>query len=350
MVPDDRHAAMDSECSSMRIDDLVTVIIPVRNRPDLLREAVESVLSQTYRQVEIVIVDDGSVDDTALVAEELRSASAMPIEIVRLAESGGPGPAREQGRMRARGEFIQYLDSDDLLLPSKLQLQVEGLRRFPECGVSYGKTVYTRQGEAFQAVAWKRTGEKIESMFPSFIMSRWWGTSTPLYRRSVCDAAGPWKAISNEQDWEYDCRVAALGIRLHFCDAFVSHEREHDGARQCQGASSLPSKLAGRAQARHEIWKTVQAAGVPRSTPEVQFFARSAFLLSRQCGNAGLTGESIRLFELAREASTDRRSQGWDFRLYGLMSGMIGWPLMGRMTCTMNKMTKKARKFIERVA
>ena len=82
----------------------------------MLREAVASVLRQTYRPIEIIIVDDGSTDETTRVADEL--ASTYPFEVRALhVLNGGPGWAREAGRQVARGEFIQYLDSDDLLWP-----------------------------------------------------------------------------------------------------------------------------------------------------------------------------------------------------------------------------------------
>src|SRR5579871_51520 len=95
------------------IPGLVSTIIPVYNRPMMLREAVASVLSQTYRPIEVIIVDDGSTDQTPVVAEEVTRANPLEVVFVRKANSG-PGPTRETGRLAARGEFIQYLDSDDL--------------------------------------------------------------------------------------------------------------------------------------------------------------------------------------------------------------------------------------------
>jgi len=102
---------------------LVTTIIPVYNRAAMLREAVASVLAQTYRPVEVIVVDDGSTDETAGVADELAGDEVRVIH----QPNGGPGTAREAGRRAARGEFIQHLDSDDLLLPHKFALQVAGL-------------------------------------------------------------------------------------------------------------------------------------------------------------------------------------------------------------------------------
>ncbi len=106
---------------------LVSIIVPVFNRPALLAEAVGSALAQTYRPIEILIVDDGSTDETPATAAQLASEHPAEIRVLRQVNAG-PGSARERGRQTARGEFLQYLDSDDLLLPRKLELQVAALR------------------------------------------------------------------------------------------------------------------------------------------------------------------------------------------------------------------------------
>ena len=97
------------------MDGLISTIIPVFNRPALLREAVESVLGQTYRAIEILIVDDGSTDSTPAVVRELEKIAPTVVRGIRQ-ENLGPGAAREAGRQMARWEFILYLDCDDLLL------------------------------------------------------------------------------------------------------------------------------------------------------------------------------------------------------------------------------------------
>src|ERR1044071_1274968 len=101
-------------------EDLVSTIIPVYNRAGMLREAVESVLAQAYRPIEIIVVNDGSTDDTRCVAEALAATNLNEIRVIHQGNVG-PGLAREAGRQAARGEFIQYLDSDDLLLPRKFE-------------------------------------------------------------------------------------------------------------------------------------------------------------------------------------------------------------------------------------
>ena len=313
-------------------DGLVSTIIPVYNRAGMLREAVASVFAQTYRPIEIIIVDDGSTDDTRQAADELAHTHPHEIRVIHQSNTG-PGPAREAGRQALRGEFIQYLDSDDLLLPEKFKKQVAGLREHPECGVSYGKTRFVEKGKASEDVAWKRTGEEILSMFPSFLESRWWGTSTPLYRRDVTDFAGPWVDLWNEEDWEYDCRIAAQDVRLHYVADFVSEERKHSGDRLSTSGSRDPSKLKHRAQAHALILGHAQRAGIGEDEPEMQHFGRELFLLSRQCGAAGLANESKQLFELAKRASGESRARGWDFKLYGFLASIAGWTRLGKMAC-----------------
>jgi glycosyltransferase involved in cell wall biosynthesis len=320
----------------MFVEGLVSTIIPVHNRPLLLREAVASVLAQTYRPVEIIIVDDGSTDETGREAEAV--AEAHPEVHVFHRENGGPGAARETGRLAAQGEFIQYLDSDDLLLPTKFELQVAGLRRYGDCAVSYGKTRFYALRDAPTDVGWKRTGERISTMFPSFLKSRWWDTSTPLYRRAVTDLAGPWTLLRNEEDWEYDCRIASKGVRLHYCNAFVSDTRVVSEYQLSAGGSSDAEKLMNRASAHMLILEHAFAARITHETCEMRHFARELFLLARQCGAAGLADEARILFGLAQQSSGTERSRGIDFLLYGAGARLVGWRAMGSITCGLDRL------------
>ena len=322
----------------MFVEGLVSTIIPVHNRPALLREATASVLAQSYRPIEVIIVDDGSNDETGTAAEVLAETHPEVQAIHR--DNGGPGAARETGRLAARGEFIQYLDSDDLLLPTKFDLQVAGLRQHRQCGASYGKTRFYAIGASPSDVPWKRTGERISTMFPSFLQSRWWDTSTPLYRREVTDLAGPWTELKNEEDWEYDCRIAKTCGGLQYCDAFVSDTRVTSGCQLSTAGSTDPGKLKSRAAAHKLIFSHAEAAKIPLQTSEMQHFARELFLLCRQAGAVGLCEESQMLFELSRRASGLRRSRGIDFLLYSAGARLVGWPAMGRLTCSMDRLRR----------
>jgi glycosyltransferase involved in cell wall biosynthesis len=303
---------------------LVTTIIPVYNRAAMLRAAVACVLAQTYRPIEIVIVDDGSTDDTFAVAEEL--ARRHPEIVVVHQANAGPGAARESGRRIARGELIQHLDSDDIILPRKFELQVAGLAAHPECGVSYGITCRRLADGSVAPQPWGRTAERIETMFPAMLRSRWWATITPLYRVSLLAAAGPWTNLRMEEDWEYDARIAALGVRLHFVEEVVAEQCSHN-AGNLAGHGLRPDNLRYRAAAHESIFRSARRAGITNDAPEMQHFARELFLLARQAGAAGLTDESKRLFALAREAS----APAGQLRVYGMVARLIGWRNAGRI-------------------
>jgi hypothetical protein len=311
------------------IQGLVSTIVPVYNRPRLLVEAVDSVLAQSYRPIEILIVDDGSTDETGEVADRL--ARQHPQVLAVHQTNGGPGRARETGRLRARGEFVQYLDSDDLLLSGKLEAQVAGLRGSPHCGVSYGWTRFRYADGSVAQGAWKGSGAARETMFPSFLRERWWDTPNPLYRASVCSAAGPWSDLRLEEDWEYDCRVAALGTRLHHVPKFVVEVRQVAGQR-LSGQPHDSERLARRARAHELILGHARRAGVLPGTPEMQHFARELFLLARQCGAVGLSDQSRRLLSLARQASGNPRTVR-GLRVYRLAAALLGWRLAGALAC-----------------
>lgn len=106
------------------MNPLVSVIIPTFNRAGVVTRAIDSVLGQTYRPVEVVVVDDGSTDDTPQV---LRTYGAAIVSVVQ--DNAGPSGARNRGIRESKGDFIAFLDSDDLWLATKLERQVDLLQR-----------------------------------------------------------------------------------------------------------------------------------------------------------------------------------------------------------------------------
>ena len=311
----------------------MSTVIPVYNRADLLVDSVDSVIKQTYRPVEIILVDDGSTDETPNVLADLFRRWPDMVKVVRQANAG-PGPARQRGLELASGEFVQFLDSDDLLLPEKFSYQVAALVANPDAQICYGRSYeenYAKRPLRREGPM-RLTGRFHQHLVPLLLVERWWTTSSPLYRRSFLQRIGPWRAWLNEEDWEYDARAGATGARLCWVNEDVSVRRIHLAPEHLStGGTEDPRKLLDRAAARQSIYLSAIAAGMDIRKPEMAHFARSAFLLSRQCGLAGLESASKDLFALARRASTPARRLGPDYLIYGILGSLFGWSNAARL-------------------
>lgn len=112
------------------VPGLVSVVIPSYNRAYIVGQAIESVLRQTYENVEVVVIDDGSTDDTERVVRAFDDRVRYIYQ-----PNGGIAVARNSGIAAARGEFVAFLDSDDVWLPWKLEAQLAVLRQCPEIGM-----------------------------------------------------------------------------------------------------------------------------------------------------------------------------------------------------------------------
>jgi len=296
----------------------------------MLREAVESVLAQTYRPIEIIISDDGSTDETPRVAQSLANEYSDVIRYVRN-ENRGPGPAREAGRQLARGEFIQYLDSDDLLLPRKFKLQVDALRAAPHCDIAYGWTHLQELGVRSNIRPYKWTGRTFDTLFPALLVDRWWCTHTPLYRKSLCDRVGEWRDLRFGQDWEYDARAGATGARLAYVKHSVSIHRVHSGVRQTGEIYTLnPKMLACDVEIMRSLFECGLAAGVNRDAQEFAHVARHLFSISRQLSQLGAITSAEACLSLAVRVGAPFRM--WDLRAFRMAARCLGWKTVARVS------------------
>ncbi|MBI3866300.1 MAG: glycosyltransferase family 2 protein [Planctomycetia bacterium] len=313
------------------VPDLVSTIIPAFNRPAMLREAVASVFAQTYRSFEVIIVDDGSTDDTPRVGETLAKSNQGVVHFIRKGNSG-PGPTREAGRQAARGEFIQYLDSDDLLRPQKFELQVQALRDRPDCGAAYGYICVHPLNRPPIEKPYKGSGETRETLFPWLLADRWWNTDCPLFRRSVCDAVGPWTDLRWSQDWEYDGRVAALGTRLVHVKDFVCDERHHTEVRQTSHADwTAPERIAARIRFFTLMLDHAERGGIPASSPQRQHFTRWIFATARKCAYVGAAADVETCMRLAELSAGDCGEVRQGFSAFRSLCRWIGPRSTGRL-------------------
>ena len=326
------------------IPDLVSTVIPVKNRPNLIVAAIQSVLNQTYRPIEIIVVDDQSTDTTCEVVESMIAQFGEVIRLIRTQSQGtGPGPVREFGRVTAQGEFLQYLDSDDLLLPDKFRLQVAALRANPDCDIAYGWSREFRDGESPQNLPYKWTGRKYEYLFPALLVDRWWCTNTPLYTRRLTDRIGPWPSLRLSQDWAYDAIAGSLGAKLVQVEEYVSDFRHHDGVRQtgqknCQSLERLQNDL----RLRLHLLETAIRAGCKTGSPEMLHLSRALFMNARGLGALGDGSAAEQALKNARTAAGEILGNNLQFRVFSAVKQIIGWKAIGKLSRMRDQFCKGA--------
>jgi glycosyltransferase involved in cell wall biosynthesis len=221
---------------------LVTVVIPAYNAEAYIGKALGSALGQTYEPLEIIVVDDGSSDDTSGIVRRAGSR----VRLLRQ-ENLGSGAARNRALAEARGDFVAFLDSDDVWHPRKLEFQIRHLLECRECIGVYCRKVELRQGApepdwsmpTFKVESASNAGDAMASgwLYLELLRDSIVHTSTLTVPRDVLSRAGSFdESLRKGQDLDYWLRLSRMG-QIHQLDAVLSAYRIH--------ASSTSHRLTG---------------------------------------------------------------------------------------------------------
>ena len=187
----------------------ISVIIPAYNAEQTILETIKSVRQQTFSDFEIIIINDGSTDRTLKLLESIEDNRLKIFSY----ENGGLSVARNRGIARATGEFVAFLDADDLWTPDKLELQVKALQQYSEAGVAYSWTYYMNEQRtsSLPSVSIFFEGDVLANLLVNnFIASG----SNPLIRRQAIKSVGDFdSACAGCADWDYWMRLSA---KWHF--------------------------------------------------------------------------------------------------------------------------------------
>ncbi|HEX8148862.1 MAG TPA: glycosyltransferase [Pyrinomonadaceae bacterium] len=221
--------------------------MPAYNAGRYIAESVESVRGQTFQDWELVVVDDGSSDDTGEVARRLAAADAR-VRYVRR-PNGGQAAARNTGLAEARGRLVAFLDADDLWLPEKLALQIAVME---EKGVDLVYTdgyIFSEDGavpaeERFHILPGEARGVE---MFRTLFTSNRIGTLSVLVKRSALDAVGLFdedRAYQNSEDYDLWLRLARWGASFYGMTEKLMRYRRHAAATTYTASRLLTPMLA----------------------------------------------------------------------------------------------------------
>jgi len=215
--------------------ELVSVVMPAQDEEAFIAEALASVLAQTYRPLEIIVVDDGSRDRTAEIA------AAHGVRVLRQPHQGAAA-ACNAGLRASRGAYWAIFDADDVMAPRRLARQVDHLQRHPEHGLVFGLTeAFVTPGEPrprHYDTAWD------DGPYP-------WHPSAMLARRAVLDLVGPFdETLHLGEDMDWLARAKEAGLHAARIDHVVLRYRIH---RANVSADTRAKQLAMLSVARRAL-------------------------------------------------------------------------------------------------
>lgn len=305
---------------------LVSILIPAYNAGKTIHECVESALRQTWQNVEVVVVEDGSSDETMTVLEGFKADNLH----VYQQKNSGASSARNHALKMSKGVYIQYLDADDTIAPDKIEKQIKVLQSHPGSVAtgSWGRFHDKPANAEFRKQPpWRdfeRAADFLRLLYQDHYMMH---PACWLVPRDVADAAGPWdERLSLDDDGEYFARVvlASTGIR------FVEEARSYYRSGNPGSLSNLRGEKAWRSQFLSMELSTRYLLDVDDSQETRKAVANRYQRFVYQCWPD--------MLELVRDAE-DRVNElgGADLepvlggRVVNCMSRMVGWRLAKRL-------------------
>jgi glycosyltransferase involved in cell wall biosynthesis len=296
---------------------LVSVIIPCKDGAAWLAEAIESCLQQTWQDLEIIVVDNGSSDASRDIAWRYG-----PLTLLECARDGASA-ARNTGLERARGAFIQFLDADDVLDRDKIRLQMERLADAPQSSLASCAWARFRDRPS-QAVfspepVWRDLAPE------EFLISSWLGGGMMpsfawLTPRALIDAAGPWNEdLSVNDDGEYFCRVVLASSGIVFCNEARGYYRtatKSSLSRRRDLRAFLSAFEAARLSSERLLARTKSPPAAKACATQFQRFIYDAFPDVPDL----ITAAERRVSELGGH---DLKLEGG--RVFRILSGCFGW-------------------------
>lgn len=188
---------------------LVSIIIPVYNRASLIRNTLESILSQEYKKWECIIIDDSSTDSSITVSRKYSKIDSRFIVCNNEFKKGAPG-ARNTGLKYANGDLVIFFDSDDIMYPDNIEKKVNFLEQNQDCGaVTSFSHIKNENNQVVDILAWKTHGVIFEKLVQ---YSTYVDTNTALIRRSLLENYRWDEDTPSYQEWDFHLGLAKKGV------------------------------------------------------------------------------------------------------------------------------------------
>lgn len=264
------------------------MVLPTYNRAHLIGDALDSIAAQSYRPIEVLVVDDGSTDDTKETVGLWTGDNSKKVAVrYQYQDNCGGNVARNNGISAARGEFVAFLDSDDVWLPDKLQRQMDLICSHPRYGAIYcGLKETDIETGAILNIPKRRfaRGDLLRQLLVRDVTAP---TSTFLVRRSVFDRVGLFDTdLKARQDWDMWIRIGQA-VEIGAVEDVLVELRHHSGPRTISDpnreldAYRLILKKYRQLRRKYPFWVRLDAlAAYHRRVGRVNFHHRKKRLLA----------------------------------------------------------------------
>jgi len=229
----------------------VSVIIPAYNAEKYIREAIDSVLNQTFKDFEIVVINDGSTDKTPKILKSYGNKIRWKSQ-----ENKGLAPAMNEGIKMAKGEYIAYIDADDICLLERFEIQVKYLDEHPDIGLVYSDFY---QIDENNKILGKIKSQPFDNLF--LLQNNYMGKSTVMHRRKCLDEVGLFddeNFRNYDNDWEMWIRISEK-FGIGYIDKLLIKYRLH--------SNSLLSIRSNKENFRHSHIKIIKKTYKRRGKP-----------------------------------------------------------------------------------
>lgn len=199
----------------MTAHPLVSVIIPTHNRPDFLKKTIDSALSQTYSNLEIIVISNGKNLENE---KAIKSYKDSRILYNYQDNTGGPSSPRNHGIRLAKGEYVAFCDDDDIWLSDKIEKQIQALERNQECGLCY-----TKMKRFDEKKEWSLPHEEGNADFYSLLYMNTVPISSVFMKKALLDQWGGFeesKRVGTSEDYEFLLRHS-LHTKFYFIDEYL---------------------------------------------------------------------------------------------------------------------------------
>lgn len=313
---------------------LVSLVIATFNRAALLRETLESVFRQDYRPLEVIVVDDGSTDSTLSILESLQRPEGIELKVIRAGHAGAAA-ARNRGAAASRGEFVMFLDSDDLLHEGALTALTAGIG---EADLVHGLWRDWYSSEVPPRYGRTYCREHGPDLLVELLRNQWLLPSAVLHRRSMLGRVGGWdETFGVEDDFEFMARLALKRGKAAAVNRLVADYRRH-GVDQLHRTG-----IAGMSQATERVLRRVEAAldAEGWTEPHRDAMAWRWFWEARKAWAEA--GDAKRFDLLMREAFRVQPGFKPPKRWYRWIAGLFGYRNAERFAAMARKLLRRRR-------